>query len=970
MTKKITNLIFSKKGEKMITPFRFIISLLFVLSFIVSSTFAIDKQGTTGKITGKVIDAKDKSPLVGATIKVEGSNLGAITDDVGEYTILNIDVGTYSVTASYIGYDPQTVTDVRISADLTTKVDFTLRLKGTEITTDEIEIVGKRNAISPDQSGAIINKEFIDNSGIRGIQNLASTTSGVVQDEKGNSINIRGGRVNETAVIVDGVLTTNPLNGTSSAVVSTSTLEELAVLTGGFSAEYGNVLSGIINVTTKSGSDIYTGSIEGITDGFLAKDYAQGYNVYNLSVGGPLIPTKKLSRFINFYGGLERDWNLVQNPSWISDQLFIPPSAGVTPVGIGNNVLPGFSSDVWAGNVKLNFDFSQLNQKVPIQLKLGTNISEVNTRTYIGSYMLYNYQNNPQVTSKNTQYYAKINQQISPKVFYELQYNYFNVSNIDQNPFFLDNFYAYGSRDNGSNIGFDPYNQFALNGRISNNFEKSNTQYNEGTLNMTAQVKQNELKFGGSYRYHTIRYYNVAPLRAINYQNIQNQDSLQYVYDNVLLANYFGYNFDNTEEVDGGVDGAKNPIIAALYFQDKVEFKDFTLNVGLRWDYLDANSWGIKDITNITRFGDPNKLDDADFTDEVSPTSAVSPRIGFSFPVTNNTIFHAQYGQFIQLPTLENLYIGRANLTYWVNTAGFAGSFGNPNLQPERTTAYEIGVKQQVGDALSVDLTAYYKDTYDLIGIQKYPQLPNQLQVYENLDYGTLRGINLTLDLRRTNRLAFNMSYALAYASGTGSNPDAASTAAWLGTRQPKLTSPLNYDQRHTGLINLDYRFGTTDVPKGFWGDVLSQFGVNFLYTFNSGRPFSLKSPTLDPFSSTGAGATLTSSINGAYTPWNNRIDLRVDKTFTFKSVDLNVYMYIINLLNSELVNSVWASSGSPSSTGFLNTSQGQQVSQSYENPANGTTSAEYEALYNLRSKNVNNFGPPQQIRFGAKLSF
>ena len=237
MTKKITNLIISKKGEKMVTSFKLILSLLIVFSFIAGSSFAIDKQGTTGKITGKVIDAKDKSPLVGATIKVEGSNLGAITDDIGEYTILNVDVGTYSVTASYIGYDPQTISDVRISADLTTKLDFSLRLKGTEITTDEIEIVGKRSAISPDQSGAIINKEFIDNSGIRGIQNLASTTSGVVQDEKGNSINVRGGRVNETAVIVDGVLTTNPLNGTSSAVVSTSTLEELAVLTGGFSAE-------------------------------------------------------------------------------------------------------------------------------------------------------------------------------------------------------------------------------------------------------------------------------------------------------------------------------------------------------------------------------------------------------------------------------------------------------------------------------------------------------------------------------------------------------------------------------------------------------------------------------------------------------------------------------------------------------------------------------------------------------------
>ncbi len=959
MTKKITNLIFSKRGKKMTTTLKFMLSLLIVLSFIFSNSFALDKQGTTGKITGKVIDAKDKSPLIGAVIKVANTTLGAITDESGEYTILNVDVGTYNVQATYIGYDPQTVTDLKVSADLTSRADFALRVAGSEISTDEIEIVGKRSAISPDQSGQIINKEFIDNSGIRGIQNLASTTAGVVQDEKGTSINIRGGRVSETAVIVDGVLTTNPLDGTSTALVSTNTLEELAVLTGGFSAEYGNVLSGIINVTTKSGTDRYSGSIEGITDGFLAQDYSQGYNVYNLSFGGPLIPTKKLSRFINFYGGYERNWNLVQNPAWNVDQL-----------GLYNNVLPGASSGSWAYNVKMNFDFSELNKNTPIQLKMGVNNSDVDARQYIGSYMLYNYQNNPDLITNNRQYYAKINQVLSPKTFYEVQFNYFDVENTQQNPFFQDRFVEYGSRNNGTNISFDAYNQFALYGRVQNFFEHSNTSYWEGSLNLTTQYKENEIKFGGSYRYNTIRYYQNNPLRAINYQNVTNQDSLQAIYNNILLANYYGYNFDYTQEVDDGVNGAKHPIVAAIYLQDKLEFKDFTLNVGLRWDYLNANTWGIRDITNITKYGDPNSLDDADFTDDVPATSAVSPRIGFSFPVTNNTIFHAQFGQFIQMPVLENLYIGRDNLAYWVNTSGFAGSFGNPNLQPERTTAYEIGVKQQVGNALSVGLTAYYKDTYDLIGIQKYPQLPNQLQVYENLDYGTLRGFDVSIDLRRTNRLAFNMSYGLAYASGTGSNPDAAATAAWLGTRQPKLTSPLNYDQRHTGLINVDYRFGKTDVPKGFWGDVLSQAGINFQYSYNSGRPYTLKNPSSDPFSSTGAGAPLESSINGVYTPWNNQIDMRVDKTFSFSQMNLNVYVYIINLLNSELVNSVWESSGSPSSTGYLNTQQGQNVASSYQNPANGTTSAEYEYLYNLRSNNVNNFGPPQQIRFGAQLSF
>ncbi|MEP7146925.1 MAG: TonB-dependent receptor, partial [bacterium] len=821
MKKTITKLnYFKTKGEKMYTTTKLTLSLLLVLTLLIgSSAIALDKQGTTGKITGRVIDAKDKTGLIGATIKVNNTNLGAITDESGEYTILNVDVGTYSVSASYIGYDPQTVSDVKVSADLTTRVDYALKVSGSEITTDEIEIVGKRNAISPDQSGQIIDKEFIDNSGLRGIQNIASTTAGVVQDEKGTNINIRGGRTNETAIIIDGVLTTNPLNGNSSAYVGNSTLEELAVLTGGFSAEYGNVLSGVINVTTKGGTDIYSGSIEGITDALQSKSTSQGYNVYNFSFGGPLIPSKKLSRFINFYGGIERNFFLVENPSWISKEL-----------GIGNNVLPGYSLQRWSGNGKINFDFQSLNQKVPVQLKMGTNISDTKRRRYIGSYLLNNSANNPEIIENNKQYYAKINHQLSSKTFYEVQFNYFNVNSVEENPFFKDDFLSYGSRSNGSNITLDKYNQFAKEGRVANNFEKSATSYIEGSLNLTTQLKRNEIKFGGSYKYHTIRHYQVAPLRSILYKNIQDRDSLKTIYNNNLNSDYYGYNFDNTAEVEDGFDGAKHPIIAAMYLQDKVEFKDFTLNVGLRWDYLNANSWRIKDLTNLVRFGDPTKFDDADITNETDATSTISPRIGFSFPVTNNTIFHAQYGKFIQLPQLDNLYIGKDYLAFWANIGGFAATFGNPNLKPEKTTAYEIGVKQQVGDRLSMDLTAYYKETEDLIGIKKFPQLPNALQVYENQDYGTLRGVDLSFDLRRTNRLALNLSYSLSYASGTGSDPDAAFTAAWLGTRQPKLTSPLDYDQRHTGLVNLDYRFGKTDVPKGFLGKVLSQFGVNLLY--------------------------------------------------------------------------------------------------------------------------------------------
>lgn len=950
------------------------LSLLIVFCLTVGTGYSLDINGTTGKITGKVIDSKDKAPLIGATIKVDGTNLGAISDDNGDYTILNVDVGVYKVTASYIGYDPQSISDVKVSADLTTQVNFSLKVTGSGIVTDEIEIVGKRNAISPDQSGKIIGQEFIDNSGLRGIENIASTTAGVVQDERGNDINVRGGRTNETAVIIDGVLTTNPLDGTSTSFVSNSVLEELSVLTGGFSAEYGNVLSGVINVTTKGGTDKYSGSFEVITDEFLSNNVSQGYNVYNMSLGGPLIPSKKLSRFINFYAGFERDWSLVNNPSWISDQL-----------ELSNNVLPNYRLGRWSGNAKLNFDLQEVNKDLPVQLKFGTSHAYTDRLGWIQSYMLFNSSRNPLIEEDSYQYYGKINHQVNSKMFYEVQFNYFDAKYEEGDPEFRDDFYSYADPNKvtglppGNNaIGFDEYNLFAKYNRVRNYYENSNTSYWSTNLNLTTQVKKNEIKFGGEYKYHTIRYIDVRPNGLYQVRNDSYEQQLAAFNGGIGLANYFGYGPTNKDglvgvtEVDDGVDGAKHPIIAALYLQDKVEFKDFTLNAGIRWDYLDANSWRVKDLANIA--GPDGVLGPEDFLDDSDPTSSFSPRLGLSFPVTNNTVFHAQYGKFTQLPQLEYLYNGRENLEYWVNSAGFSGSFGNPNLEPEKTTSYEIGVKQQIGDRMSMDLTAYYKETEDLIGIKKYPQLPNQIQVYENQDYGTIRGLDLAIDLRRTNRLALNIALGIAFASGTGSDPNSASTAAWLGERQPKLTSPLDFDQRYTGVLNADYRFGKvgSDLPKGFWGDVLSQFGVNLLYSFNSGRPYSLKSNAVDPFASTGSGATLLSPINGVYGPWDNRLDLKIDKTFSFWKVDLNAYFYIINLFDSELVNDVWASSGLPGSTGYLNSEAGKNTILSFNNPSGAvpTTSEEYVRRYNLRSMDIGNYGPPRQYRLGLRLNF
>lgn len=961
--------------------------------------------GTTGKIAGKVTDAKTGSPLGGAIIKVDGTTMGAEADAAGDYVILNVPVGTYSVTCSYVGYETLKQTEVKVSADVTTTLNFTLSEQ--TIITGEIEVISKRNVLSPDQSGKIITEESIVNTGIRGIENIAAKTAGVVQDERGTQINIRGGRTNETAVIIDGVLTTNPLDGNSTAYVSNSLLQELSVLTGGFSAEYGNVLSGIINVTTKSGSDKYSGTIEVLSDGIYSKmlnTFGSQYNIYNAAVGGPLIPTKKLRKFINFYVGGERNYFGVNNPSWVTrelpfegqsipDFLWVRDSSKTRQIGYKESstvdrLIPGYSLKRWSGNGKINVDFSALNKKLALKVIGGANVSRTNSRLFIQSYMLYNSRKNPLLTDENNQFYGKVTHQPTPKIFYEVQFNYFDIKHRQEDPDHLDNLFRYGDpvynniRNPGERVGSDPYGLFFLQGRVNNFFTKSQTQYYEGSFSAVAQLKKNEIKIGGNYRYHTIRLFEINPTflaqLAYQYPGIQNnRDSLKIFVDNQVGTNYFGYNFlgdanDDSKLSDGYPDGARHPIIASAYLQDKIEFKDFTINAGLRFDYLDPNSWRVKDIENVTSFGDPQSFGIEDIEFKSDPTYAFSPRLGFSFPVTENTIFHAQYGRFIQMPQLEFLYNGFTNMKYWINIGGFAGTFGNPNLKPEKTTSYEIGFKQNLGNKLSFDITAFYKETEDLIGIKKYPQLPSAIQVYANQDYGTIRGLDVSADFRRTYGFAFTVAYSLSYASGTGSDPNSSSIAHWLGGDLPKLTSPLDYDQRHTGTINIDFRLSKDNLPnKGVWAAVLNRLGINLLYSFNSGRPYTKKDPSVNPLLSTGSGAATKSGINAAYGPWNHRLDLKIDKTVTIWKLDLNLYAWVINVLDYRLVNGVWDGSGDPGEPGFLSTQLGQEYARSFDlDTSPSTSTADFTTLYNYATRLISNYGPPRQIRFGARLSF
>ena len=746
-------------------------------------------------------------------------------------------------------------------------------------------------------------------------------------------------------------------------------MQEIAVLTGGFGAEYGNALGGQINVTTRSGSSSYSGSIEAITDEFNGSwdnTTAQGYNLYNVSFGGPLIPSKNLASVINFYTSVERQYLKVRGPSWIADQLF------------EDGIIPNYSQQIWNYSGRLTFDLLSLKNGPPITLKMGALVTDNHQRNFVQSYLKKNSSRNPLQLIRDNQYYARISHQISDNFFYELQGNYYNSIDETGDAWFLSDWFAYGDTLSnpgltvqGNVLGDDEStgNVFRKYGRVFNQYDKKELNYLGGKLDaslnlLTKKTGKHELKFGGEYRYHTLKKVFLNPAGVANNPIDPNTGQLAVKPEDLwfgrnVLLNSYGYDirdqYGNQIVSDEDIN-PKHPIIGAAYLRDKIDFDDFLVNVGLRMDYLDVNTDVIKDPYDL--IGADGQLLSSDDYEQSSADINISPRLGFSFPITDKTVFIANYGKFVQMPPLDFLYINKLAFQKFFSNS-VQNVVENSSLQPEKLTSYEVGFKQQVGDIVNFGATVYYRETTDQIGITRISgsaTVPSGYALYYNSDFSISRGIDFYLSMRRTNRLSVDIAYTLLYASGVGSDPNTKFALANNQTGElPVFEFPLDYDQRHTGIINADYRFGSDDVPKGFWGGVLSNLGLNTLFSFNSGRPYTSRDLPKGAFLDDG---NAVSTKNEVYTGWNLRLDMRLDKTVNIWKTSWNFYIYALNVLNSELVNSVYGATGSPYDNGYLQTPTGSIQSEVYK-----------ENFYE-RIKTVTNWGTPRQIRFGLKVSF
>lgn len=967
------------------------ILLLLVLLLIPGLVFA----GTTGKIKGKATDRDTKEALVGANLTLEGTSYGAATDINGEFTILNIPAGVYVLRAAFVGYAPVRVSEVRVNADFTTTLDVALISEAVQL--GQVEIVAEKPLIRADYTNTtkIKSAEEIANLPIRGVTNVIGLQASVVQNEGTNLLYIRGGRASEVAYVVDGVSLNNPLSGTASNAftnINQNSVEELQIQTGGFNAEYGSAMSGVINLNTKEGGARYSLSAEAVSDAFMSgfkrqsvgKEDGWGYNLFNIALSGPVIPDDNVA---SFFVSAERQ--LLQDND---------------PRSIGG-VKPNSESRISNFSGKLT-----LRPMSVLDLKLGGSYYQELGQNW-DNFMRFLAPDHQQRFANHTlSGFARLTHNVSPSLYYTVQGSYFLERRQSGDGVWFSDLYSYG--DPVKNLSFpsvakNPASVFstvAAPGTVFDRYIKEKSEILSFTGDVSLQEGNHLIKVGGEFRQHRIRRYTGNPMglaipvtgAAAGWDGFRNQN-----------FEFFGYTFDGAE-YDGEDDffntrreAPRKPIYLAGYLQDKFELSDLVLNLGLRVDHFDAKEKVVKDLLNpFGARGTPlgGVFDPTDLRDSRAFTS-VSPRLGFSFPITDRAVFHAQYGTFLQMPPLQYVLVSKTWEDRIMGDSPFSTRIPNPDLKPERTVAYELGFKTMLTDNAALSITGFYKEVKDLIqsrsiGTNTEPAYPNGYETFQNVDFGTVKGFDIIFELRRTKNLAVTVNYTLGFANGTGSDPNVQSRISWIQTENPKIVSPLDFDRRHIGSVNLDYRTGAAEGPA--FGDVhpFENTGISMLFSFNSGVPYT-KSNIYNPFFGGTTEIRPTGGLNQAYTPWNFRFDLRVDRTFDLGPVDLIASLAVLNLLDADNVGSVarlpggglgttgatgvaqagvnvgvYRGTGEPDNSGWLSTEQGLAFLRD-----NAPVVVDGRTLYpgdvfRAREANPANYGIPRQLRFGLRIEY
>jgi len=897
---------------------KYFFRLSFFLSLLLLG-FQLAMAGTSGKIIGKIIDKETKDPLPMANVSLVGTTLGASSDVNGNFIIMQVPPGTYSLKVSMIGFETVIMKDVKVQIDLTTTANFKLVPTVLDIG-KEITVTAGRPIIQKDVtfSSHRMNAATIKNMArVTNVRDIVAQQAGVVGE--GMHINVRGGRTGEVLFVVDGMsvkdplasqatrttqeqvtqFTSNPVDelaGRSGGMsIPANAVAEVEVITGAFNAEYGNAMSGIVNVVTREGGQRFTGSVRYMTDdlgqgrfkspygnGTGLRTYSHNTDKFELSFGGkepitsiilPALGLKlpwKTSYFISANGQFT-------NVSGAFDLGYYAPTGEDRSDEMHDHIF-GIPLPFKYGNRMDNQygSFSNLTFRFSPSFKV--TLSYLADRSWYDEYN-HAFRNIPENffdrNENNRKEQIKINHAISPSTFYEFLIGH-HRSDYLMTPGGMTPPEVYQLWDSlippvGDDRGAS-YQDYDRDGFYDAGYPARGTWHHRvsdkytAKIDLTSQVALNhQIKTGLAVNYYKMQ------KGEIKYPSSYHPDE---IIDNGPWPEYGIFRDFYT----------RYPTTGSFYIQDKIEYETLIVNVGLRYDFYAPG----KQVNQQVQEGNSLPISDLKFK------HTFNPRLGISHPITERDMLYFNFGRFTQEVDWRFLFLQDTQ------TSGAYKLYGNPNLGSEETTQYEVGVKHAFNDELRLELSAFYKDYQGLLNTETRGRLNLTYSVYVNRDYGSARGFEVSFRKRYSNFTSGALNYTYSFAMGKSSSYRQGYDFGYKGKPIPIREWPLSWDVRHSVNFNIDFRIPRGQAPALFGLKLIDNWGINLMWHIESGKPYTPG----------GLAATQFTTPNSARTPYRNWINLRANKDFPIGKIRLTTLLEINNLLNRRNVRAVNSETG------------------------------------------------------------
>jgi outer membrane receptor protein involved in Fe transport len=851
---------------------------------------AIDQP--RGHLSGKVASYETGEPLPGANIVIPGTDFKTSTDPNGEFALKNIPIGTYEVEVSLIGYLKGKRSKVEVGPGQTTHLLFKLR-SSPLILEKEILVVGERPILDikfPATKRELSSRE-LQLVPVTDLKDIVSQQVGVIQDK--NQLHIRGGRSYENLFLIDELSVNDPFTRSGYGFnISPSAMGEMSLFSGGLDAQYGQVTSGVVDMRIKEGKDKFEGSLIYQTDHF-GFDSPSNFNtdILDLSLSGPASLIKStLSKFGlsppgDFYFFLNTNMN-ISNTYLEHTQKLYSSSFGKTRFSPrGDNRYLGIFKLTWKDpSFKC---FFTAGKSIVINQDKSFLLTRINNPTYsfgppyeyskiLKNYNVFTQESNFQLLS-----FQKV---LGERHLYSVNLSRFFTnlhSDVDGKNW---SEYTMPVDDQPINITLSPDSSHYIV-RIGDGFYD----HGDGDTWYDHFVETYGLKMNLTSVLSEMYTFKIGLFEE--YQTIQLLD----IYKPWLGESGYGLSYDLYKAF---------PNDGAVYLNNDLKLEEAVLNFGLRYDFWFPGQY-IERAMEDTSLPTITQMMREEFKEKTfnflghRGKGILSPRLGFSAPFSKSSTFFFNHGRLSRKPNPQYLYAklyssGESTYQLW----------GNPNLNSEKVSSYEVGIKSLLGQNDALSLVAYYRGLYDYITAARV--IPDTLRpekvylVYFNLDFASSKGVEI--EYKKKVGDFFSGSAQLGFSKTVGERSEPEDILKGIGGRSAQdIYQEVIFDWDKPWQVVLRATFFSEKKRFRLFGLKLPpQWDLNLNFWAHSGERYTPYKEVISPEGE--ISFVQDSDINAKIGKYWSSFDLSFQKHFLWKGLKYSFLLEVTNLFDHKNV--------------------------------------------------------------------